>query len=204
MVDIDGQDCESIIRDFSKGALVWYNFRQDSRILYIYSRQSDEAVLELLESKGKVDDCSVEQLLNNQIVGNAYDYIVGIDVIEESRYPQKLLNICHGLLKPEGRLVIGTENRYAIKYICGDRDPYTNHSFDGMENYRRLSDADRNLIAGRCYSMSELKLMLSLCRKHSLYMQKGMNQLKNWLCGIFLFITIRIVCFLKSSTYILI
>ena len=161
MVDIDGQDCESIIRDFSKGALVWYNFRQDSRILYIYSRQADEAVLELLESKGKVDDCSVEQLLNNQIAGNAYDYIVGIDVIEESRYPQKLLNICHGLLKPEGRLVIGTENRYAIKYICGDRDLYTNHNFDGIENYRRLSDADRDSIAGRCYSMAELKLMLS-------------------------------------------
>ncbi len=160
MVDIDGQDCESIIRDFSKGALVWYNFRQDSSILYIYSRQADEAVLELLESKGKVDDCSVEQLLNNQIAGNAYDYIVGIDVIEESRYPQKLLNICHGLLKPEGRLVIGTENRYAIKYICGDRDPYTNHNFDGIENYRRLSDADRDSIAGRCYSMAELKLML--------------------------------------------
>lgn len=161
MVDIDGQDCESIIRDFSKGALVWYNFRQDSSILYIYSRQADEAVLELLESKGKVDDCNVEQLLNNQIAGNAYDYIVGVDVIEESRYPQKLLNICHGLLKPEGRLVIGTENRYAIKYICGDRDLYTNHNFDGIENYRRLSDADRDSIAGRCYSMAELKLMLS-------------------------------------------
>lgn len=161
MVDIDGQDCESIIMDFSKGALVWYNFRQDSSILYIYSRQADEAVLELLESKGKVDDCSVEQLLNNQIAGNAYDYIVGVDVIEESRYPQKLLNICHGLLKPEGRLVIGTENRYAIKYICGDRDLYTNHNFDGIENYRRLSDADRDSIAGRCYSMAELKLMLS-------------------------------------------
>lgn len=159
MVDIDGQDCESIIRDFSKGALVWYNFRQDSSILYIYSRQADEAVLELLESKGKVDDCSVEQLLNNQIAGNAYDYIVGVDVIEESRYPQKLLNICHGLLKPEGRLVIGTENRYAIKYICGDRDLYTNHNFDGIENYRRLSDADRDSIAGRCYSMAELKSM---------------------------------------------
>lgn len=161
MVDIDGQDCESIIRDFSKGALVWYNFRQDSRILYIYSRQADKAVLELLKSKEKVDDCSVEQLLNNQIAGNAYDYIVGVDVIEESRYPQKLLNICHGLLKSEGRLVIGTENRYAIKYICGDRDLYTNHNFDGIENYRRLSDADRDSIAGRCYSMAELKLMLS-------------------------------------------
>lgn len=154
-------DKQSLIRDFSKGALVWYNFRQNSRILYIYSRQADEAILELLESKGKVENCSVEQLLNNQNVGNAYDYIVGIDVIEESRYPQKLLNICHGLLKPDGRLVIGTENRYAIKYICGDRDPYTNHNFDGIENYRRLSDADWDSIAGRCYSMSELKLMLS-------------------------------------------
>lgn len=156
----ESSDTQSLIKDFSKGAFVWYNFRPDSRILYIYSRQSDEAVLELLESKGKVDDCSVEQLLNNQIVGNAYDYIVGIDVIEESRYPQKLLNICHGLLKPEGRLVIGTENRYAIKYICGDRDPYTNHNFDGIENYRRLSDADWDSIAGRCYSMAELKSML--------------------------------------------
>ena len=154
-------DKQSLIRDFSKGALVWYNFRQNSRILYIYSRQADEAILELLESKGKVENCSVEQLLNNQNVGNAYDYIVGIDVIEESRYPQKLLNICHGLLKPDGRLVIGTENRYAIKYMCGDRDPYTNHNFDGIENYRRLSDADWDSIAGRCYSMSELKLMLS-------------------------------------------
>lgn len=154
-------DKQSLIRDFSKGALVWYNFRQNSRILYIYSRQADEAILELLESKGKVENCSVEQLLNNQNVGNAYDYIVGIDVIEESRYPQKLLNICHGLLKPDGRLVIGTENRYAIKYICGDRDPYTNHNFDGIENYRRLSDVDRDSIAGRCYSMAELKLMLS-------------------------------------------
>lgn len=152
-------DKQSLIRDFSKGALVWYNFRQNSRILYIYSRQADEAILELLESKGKVENCSVEQLLNNQNVGNAYDYIVGIDVIEESRYPQKLLNICHGLLKPDGRLVIGTENRYAIKYICGDRDPYTNHNFDGIENYRRLSDADRDSIAGRCYSMAELKSM---------------------------------------------
>lgn len=46
-------DKQSLIRDFSKGALVWYNFRQNSRILYIYSRQADEAILELLESKGK-------------------------------------------------------------------------------------------------------------------------------------------------------
>lgn len=157
----DKENKQSLIRDFSKGAFVWYNFRQGSSILYIYSGRVDEAVTELLESKGKVENCSIEQVLNNQSESNIYDYIVGIDVIEESRCPQNLLDICHQLLKPDGRLIIGVENRYAIKYICGDRDPYTNHNFDGIENYRRLSDADWDSIAGRCYSMSELKLMLS-------------------------------------------
>mgnify|MGYP000842456199 FL=1 len=157
----DKENKQSLIRDFSKGAFVWYNFRQGSSILYVYSRRVDEAVTELLESKGKVENCSIEQVLNNQSESNIYDYIVGIDVIEESRCPQNLLDICHQLLKPDGRLIIGVENRYAIKYICGDRDPYTNHNYDGIENYRRLSDADWDSIAGRCYSMSELKLMLS-------------------------------------------
>ncbi len=157
----DKENKQSLIRDFSKGAFVWYNFRQGSSILYVYSRRVDEAVTELLESKGKVENCSIEQVLNNQSESNIYDYIVGIDVIEESRCPQNLLDICHQLLKTDGRLIIGVENRYAIKYICGDRDPYTNHNFDGIENYRRLSDADWDSIAGRCYSMSELKLMLS-------------------------------------------
>ncbi|MCI7772125.1 MAG: adenylyltransferase/cytidyltransferase family protein [Eubacterium sp.] len=157
----DKENKQSLIRDFSKGAFVWYNFRQGSSILYIYSRRVDEAVTELLESKGEVENCSIEQVLNNQSGSNIYDYIVGIDVIEESRCPQNLLDKCHQLLKPDGRLIVGVENRYAIKYICGDRDPYTNHNFDGIENYRRLSDADRDSIAGRCYSMSELKLMLS-------------------------------------------
>ena len=62
------------------------------------------------------------------------------------------------MLKSSGRIVLGTENRYAIKYICGDRDPYTNHSFDGMENYRRLSDADRNLIARKMLFYGRVKV----------------------------------------------
>lgn len=153
---------ESLIKDFSKGAFVWYNFRPDSRILYIYNQNADEAVLELLESKGKVAVFSTEKLLNKQSGCESYDYIVGIDIIEESREPLRLLKLCHGLLKNDGRMLIGAENRYAVKYMCGDRDPYTDHSFDGIENYRRLSDADRNLVTGRCYSMAELKDMLKL------------------------------------------
>lgn len=157
----ESSDTQSLIKDFSKGAFVWYNFRPDSSILYIYNQNADEAVLELLESKGIVAVCSAEKLLSKQYGCEAYDYIVGIDIIEESRELLRLLKLCHALLKKDGRMLIGAENRYAVKYICGDRDPYTNHNFDGIENYRRLSDADRDSIAGRCYSMSELKLMLS-------------------------------------------
>ena len=156
----ESSDTQSLIKDFSKGAFVWYNFRLDSSILYIYNQNADEAVLEFLESKGRVAVCSAEKLLSKQYVCEAYDYIVGIDIIEESREPFRLLELCHGLLTKKGRMLIGAENRYAVKYMCGDRDPYTGHSFDGIENYRRLSDADRNLIAGRCYSMVELKRML--------------------------------------------
>lgn len=158
----DIKDTESLIKDFSKGAFVWYNFRPDSCILYIYNQNAEEAVLELLESKGKVAVCSTEKLLNKQHECEAYDYIVGIDILEESRKPLQLLKLCRSLLKRDGRMLVGAENRYAVKYMCGDRDPYTNHSFDGIENYRRLSDADRDLLAGRCYSMAELKDMLNL------------------------------------------
>lgn len=155
----ESSDTQSLIKDFSKGAFVWYNFRPDSSILYIYNQNADEAVLELLESKGIVAVCSAEKLLSKQYGCEAYDYIVGIDIIEESRESLRLLKLCHALLKKDGRMLIGAENRYAVKYICGDRDPYTNHNFDGIENYRRLSDADRDSIAGRCYSMAELKSM---------------------------------------------
>ena len=153
--------CDELVKEFSKGALVWYNFKPDCDILYLYNDKEDAAVNEFLQQKGTVTLCSCIELAEAKLEVNRYDYIVGIDVIEECQNPAELLKACHKMLKSSGRIVLGTENRYAIKYICGDRDPYTNHSFDGTENYRRLSDADRNLIAGRCYSMSELKLMLS-------------------------------------------
>ena len=104
--------------------------------------------------------------------------------------PEELLKVCREILNPSGRLILGTENRYAIKYICGDRDPYTNHNFDGIENYRRLTEADTKDIGGRCYSMAEIRerltegdsrmisfiLLCHLLKKHSLYMQKAICQ----------------------------
>lgn len=153
--------CDELVKEFSKGALVWYNFKPDCDILYLYNDKEDAAVKEFLQQKGTVTLCSGIELAEAKLEVNRYDYIVGIDVIEECQNPAELLKACHKMLKPSGRIVLGTENRYAIKYICGDRDPYTNHNFDGIENYRRLTAADRKNIVGRCYSMAELKDMLA-------------------------------------------
>lgn len=167
----DISKCDSITKDFSKGALVWYDFRLGSEILYMYSGIKDSAIIELLKAKGKVDECSIlsykykldsdnkSDYKNNQVY-KKYDYIVGIDIIEECENVSELLEYCYKHLKQGGKLLIGAENRYGIKYICGDRDPYTNHSFDGIENYRRITDADMNDIKGRCYSKVELDNML--------------------------------------------
>lgn len=182
-------ECEALVREFSKGALVWYGFKKNSSILYLYSGKEDAAVREFLETKGNVTAADTDIFTNkndngvntgvqdNNVnihdintgvhgvnagvhAGITYDYIIGIDILEVCTDTQSLLTACHSLLKPDGHLILGTENRYAIKYICGDRDPYTEHSFDGIENYRRLSAADRTSIAGRCYSQAELLKML--------------------------------------------
>ena len=179
-------DYKEIVKEFSKSAMVWYEFRENSDILYVYNDKMDDSIIEFLESKGRVDKyslCTLHReydvsdkadinLLDNKeddnIIFNSndlketylYDYIVGIDIIEQCKAVQSLLALCYGHLKQDGKLIIGAENRYAIKYFCGDRDPYTNHSFDGIENYRRLIAADKEYVKGHCYSQMELDKML--------------------------------------------
>ena len=161
MSEMNVQNCKLLTHEFSKAVLVWYSFRKNSRILYIYTSHEDEALVSYLEDIGSVDMCSCKELTEKlSYVNDRYNYIVGMDIVEESYSPQQLLSLCRSLLKPDGRLLLGTENRLAAKYFCGDRDPYTNHSFDGVENYRGLTVADRENINGRCYSKAELKSML--------------------------------------------
>ena len=154
---------KEIYKDFSKGILVWYSFRSDSHVLYIYSDTIDDEINKYLgeiSGHGSCDATCSSDLESINVQDGQYDYIVAINVVETVSNPVSFLSACKSLLKSDGRLLLGAENRLAIKYFCGDRDPYTNHSFDGIENYRGLTAADRGNIKGRCYSKSELKGML--------------------------------------------
>lgn len=158
---------KAIISEFPKAVLLWYGFKKDTDILYIYDGEKNSAIQELLMTFGRcVDVVASSDIQNcadmscNNWSGTRYDYIVGMDVLEKCDNPHELLSTLKALLKSSGRLLLGCENRLAIKYFCGERDPYTNHSFDGIENYRGMKQADKKEIAGQCYSGAELRSML--------------------------------------------
>ena len=68
----------------------------------------------------------------------------------------RLLKMVRTLLKADGKLFLVTENRMAVRYFCGDKDPFTGRNFDGIENYKRVSAFDKKRLAGRLYSKAEL------------------------------------------------
>ena len=108
------------------------------------------------------------------IVLKRYDHIIITTAIEQTGNREEateILRKAKTLLKEHGRLFLGMNNRLGIRYFCGDKDPFTDRNFDGVENYRRISDRDKKKQAGRLYSGAELARMLTEAgfEKHRFY-----------------------------------
>ena len=48
------------------------------------------------------------------------------------------------------------DNRLALRYFAGDKDPFTDRVLDGIENYANLTEADKRFISGRAYARYEI------------------------------------------------
>ena len=129
-------NANELIESIRSGLLGWYNFPQDANILRI----------------GNSTDCMDGSVL--------YDYIISITNLEKEENPDQFLMQCRKLLKPDGHLLIALNNRFGLKYFCGDRDPYTKRNFDGIENYKRAYNSEDDKFEGRCYCKFEIKKML--------------------------------------------
>ena len=154
---------EELIRELPKGLLSWYEFKHDAAALYI--GEAGETLAELLEDKGlRVVVASVEQICDKDFLQkyhNGFDYVVSVEDPELQARPIDLLIAFKDFLNSDGRLLLGMNNRFGIRYFCGDRDPYTERNFDGIEGYRRAYSQNEDQFNGRCYSRSELKSMLN-------------------------------------------
>lgn len=125
-----------LINSIRAGLLGWYNFPEGANILRIG------------DSKACMDGSVL------------YDYIISITDLEKETDPSQFLMQCRKLLKPNGHLLLGLNNRFGLRYFCGDRDPYTERNFDGIENYKRAYSSGNDIFHGRCYSKAEIKKMI--------------------------------------------
>jgi len=130
-----------IVREISKGLLQWYEFQEGSRVLYL--GKPEEALAEFLRERRLLTVCREpsETLDEGWVLENRgrFRYVAAIVKLEEERDPVRYLKVWRELLAPDGRLLLGMNNRLGLRYFCGDRDPYTGRNYDGIDNYRGMT-----------------------------------------------------------------
>lgn len=144
-----------------RGLISWYDFHAGSNLLYIGSE--DDLYADYLRGLDvKCDIRSVEQLLDDSCeeVQQTYDYIVCVAEFEKQRSIGPVMQCMQQLLRRSGILLLGVNNRFGLRYFCGDRDPYTERNFDSIENYKRAYSNPNDVFRGRMYSKAELRQAL--------------------------------------------
>lgn len=155
-------ETNELIYNLPNGIWNWYPFRDNSRVLFIGA--PDDSLVELFIDMGLELKCiSYNDLLAaRNLKRHSFDYITGIRLLECCSQREDLLKTCKFLLKEHGVLLLGEENRYGLRYFCGEREPYTERNFDGIENYRTegLKLAEQVQDRKRLFARFELKKML--------------------------------------------
>ena len=155
-----------LLKELQKGIIAWYDFAQFSNVLYIGDEK--DAIAEYLKSNLKGISITVASLEESKNVLNLkkldikFDYIICIHVIEKILDIAAWIKSIRVLTAPNAVFLLGMNNRFGIRYFCGDRDEYTNRNFDCIEGYRSAYRKSDELINGRMYSKAEIKQMLEL------------------------------------------
>lgn len=150
---------EEIIKELPKGLIKWYGFEKNSSALYITAHtELDQSLAEALLECGLCVQCTLADEIHALIEGG-YRYILMAAAIERIVSEDDLIRLVkkvRTLLREDGKLFLVTDNRMAIRYFCGDQDPFTGRNFDGIENYKRVSAMDKNRLTGKLRSKAEL------------------------------------------------
>ena len=121
------------------GGIGWYDFKENSRILLL-EEKVNQATMEMLKNKSQeIISCRTMDEFKRQYKGIRPDYIIAISILEKEKNPVLFLQTCFETLTEEGILLLGVENRFGFRFFCGDRDPFTDRNFDGIENYRTFT-----------------------------------------------------------------
>ena len=175
------RDKKQIIQDLPKALISWYKFEKGKKALFITGTLPEfEVLFSVLEDKGlevtcihkfQLTDCDMEYItpvipekyrgIDINKYENYFDYIVMAGLLEQVVDAKTLIRKATKLLAPQGKLLIATNNRFAIRHFCGDKDITTGHVMDGIDNYINVSKKRMETIGGHSYSKSEIEGFLA-------------------------------------------
>jgi len=149
---------DDLLNEVKKGIFSWYPFQAEDRILYVGEAESVSVYLEEKYTNFEIASCA--ELETEAFRGereNTFDYVILLRILEKIENPELLLGYARSVLKNDGILLLGVENRLGLRYFCGDREPFSNRVFDGIENYSRSGNRRYGLerCGGRLYSREE-------------------------------------------------
>lgn len=151
--------------DLSIGIVAWMQFTPNRRCLCV---NSTDAVARYLTEQGlTVDEMTIEAFAeSSSVTCKKYDYILALEVLEYSKNPIDMIERLISCLSSDGALYLGTDNRFGVRYFCGDKDVHTGHTFDGIEGYSGYNKRSE-YFKGRAYLKSELEEMLHAAGCHA-------------------------------------
>ena len=160
------EEAEAIVRELPTAILRWYEFKPGSKALYIGDKydpmaqmlKNDMGLDVIVEGRNSLDD-----------VAGKYEYIICISKLENVENPKLYVGRLFELLSTSGKLLLGMNNRFGIKYFCGERDIYTKNLFDGVENYRNAYVGSDGPFSGKMYSRAEIEQMLDIFPEKKFY-----------------------------------
>ncbi len=142
---------KEIMNDICQGIFAWYPFVGNADVLFINNSDND-GIADLLSRKNMY----VTTVSSNEIPSKGeFRYVIFSGVLEKEKEPEKLLQKIRHVMSTDGTLLVAFDNRLGMRYFAGERDPYTEHAYDGVEHYRRGQSED-----GRCLSRSDVDDLL--------------------------------------------
>lgn len=150
------------LTELRKGILSWYDFPADAKVLEAgaafgtltgclcrkcahvtatdRSLYRARAIAARYENMDNLDIYAGE--VTDIVFPEAFDCIILIGLLERAgkgsadvRPYADYLAAMRKWLKPGGRLLIAVENRFGLRYFCGEAEPHTRRPFDGINRY---------------------------------------------------------------------
>lgn len=144
------------------GLVLGMKIKEESEILLLEKATKYNSFFS--ERNNHVSCASLDEISENAFQkdnAGSFDIILGLEILETETEPERLLCRIKSLLKQEGKLFLGTDNRLGVRYLCGERDPYTQRCFDGLDNYMDYYVRRDNITSsGRCFTKAELRVIL--------------------------------------------